>query len=192
MYGHALFGGDAPGEAAQNGAVGLAHVRKSHPQLGVIGSDERIGPHQIDVVPDQTDAARGQFRTDAACGIGENEPLDAEGAHNADGQGDLPHRVAFVAVKTSLHGEQGFTLKFAEDEPAGVEFDRRCRKMGDFVIGYDAGLPDLVGKRAQSRPQDDGEIEGPCIPGADPGRRLLYLFFQFHCAVLLNARRLIK
>jgi len=79
---------------------------KRVPKASSFGSDEGVGRH-VDVVADDHQVADAEGGVDAAGCIGDEEVFDAEAFHHAHGEGHFRHRISFVIVKPSLHGEHG-------------------------------------------------------------------------------------
>ena len=75
-----------------------------------------------------------------ACGIGDDQGVDAELVHDSYRQGDLLHAVAFVIMKTALHGHHRFAGKRAAHQLARMEFHRRFWKVRDGVVGKNLPL----------------------------------------------------
>ena len=90
---------------------------------------------EIDVVGDDHQVAYMECLVHASGGIADEECLDAQFVHHTHGEGDLLHRVAFVEMETTLHGENINPTKFAEDKFATMAFDGGYREVGNLRIG---------------------------------------------------------
>ena len=116
------------------GVVGLMHVGEAR-TCGEVLATQRMFREQIDMVGDDHQVANLEGWIHATCCIGDKECLDAQLVHDANGEGDSLHAVAFVVVETSLHGQDVNTSQLAEDELAGVAFYGRDREVRYLAIG---------------------------------------------------------
>ena len=64
-------------ERSQAACVHLRHVRKAWPESLVVGSGQRIDPHQIDVVVNDHEVTNGEVRVDPAGRVRQDDRLDA-------------------------------------------------------------------------------------------------------------------
>ena len=153
----ALFGSDGIGLANQLFVVGLAHVREAGAVGDVLSAQGMFG-EVVDMVGDDhqvTDLKRG---VGAATGVGDEEGLDAQLAHHADGVGDLFHRVTFVVVEAALHGHDLFVAQLAEDELATVAFNGGDGEVGDILVVDFILLGNFAGQATESGAEDDGRF----------------------------------
>ena len=70
----------------------------------------------------------------ATCCVRDEERLDAQFVHDADGERHLLHIVALVVVESALHGHDVDAPELAEDELAAMSFDGGNGEVGDFAI----------------------------------------------------------
>ena len=154
------FGRGLAGEVAELAVVGLAHIGEARAEFVKVGADEGVEAHhadQVKVVGDEHQVAGGVGGVDGAGGVGDDEGLDAEALHDADGQGDLGHGVAFVEVDAALHDEHGLVFEAADDELAGVAGDGGFGPVRQVAEGDAVGVADGVGKPAQAGAKDKGD-----------------------------------
>ena len=85
--------------------VGSRHIGEPRAEPIVVHADERIAIQQVDVVVDDHHVAGGKAWVQPAGGVGDDQQLDAERLHDADRKRGPLGRVAFVAVKPALHGD---------------------------------------------------------------------------------------
>ena len=107
---------------------------------GEVLSTKRMLREEVDMVGNDHDVADAELGVHATCGIADEERLDAQFVHHADGERDFLHGVAFVEVETSLHGHDVLVAKPSEDELAGMSLDGADGEVGDFVVGNLVGV----------------------------------------------------
>ena len=110
--------------------VRLDQVGKSGAEPIVVGPDQRVEPHQVDVVFDDDQVALVVERIQAAGGVGDDQEPAAELLHHADRKGDLPGRITLVEVKPPFHRDDRLTGQRAADQLALVALDGRPGKNG--------------------------------------------------------------
>jgi len=93
-----------PNLAGLHDDLSLKGVRLALPREYFIGTDQGTISQQIDVIGDQHQVAGTPQRMHSAAGIGYDEQPRAQRTHDADREGDLLQRVAFIAVEPPLHG----------------------------------------------------------------------------------------
>ena len=71
------------------------------------------------------------------------------------------HRVAFVVVDAALHRDHAFPAEGADDEVPLVADGRGHGESGEFVVGDDEGVLDLVGQHAEAAAEDDADLRLP-------------------------------
>ena len=91
----------------------------------------------------------------AARRVGHEEVADAQHLHHLDGQGDFEHAVALIIVDAPLHGDDGFSTQFPDNEVSLVADGGRGREAGDVPVGDGDALGNLVGQFSQAAAQDD-------------------------------------
>ena len=127
------FLGNLCGEIDEFVVVGLVHVREAWTGGEVLAAQGMLG-EEIDVVSDDHEVANLESGVHAACSVGDEERLDAQFVHDANGERHLLHVVAFVVVESALHGHDVDAPEFAEDELAAMSFDGGYGEVGDFAI----------------------------------------------------------
>ena len=95
--------------------IGARHIREAWAEHLDVGADERVG-EIVDVVADDHQITYAEGLVDTTCGVGDEEVLDTEELHHADGEGDLLHGVAFVVVEAPLHAQHGHAREGTSDE----------------------------------------------------------------------------
>ena len=113
--------------------VGLVHVRETRTGREVLAAQRMLGEH-VDMVGDNHQVANLEGGVHAAGSIADEERLDAQFIHHADGEGDGFHVVTLIIVEAALHGEYVYTAEFAEDELARVSLDGRHGEVGYFTV----------------------------------------------------------
>ena len=111
-----LFQGDAPRLSDQLAIIRTAHVRKADAEAVVVGADERVVAHEVDVVLDDHQVALGELRVHAAAGVADDQALAAQRLHHPHRQRDLLKRIALVKVETAFHRHDGLAGQPAADE----------------------------------------------------------------------------
>ena len=159
------FGGQFFRLPAHVPVIGVAHIGKTGACALVVGADKRILTGKIDVVFDQHQTARGKFRVERTGGVGDDQPVDADGFKRVDDFRNHLRTVAFVEMETSLQAENFALPQPADDHFAGMTgnggagkaFDRRivnCQRVFDGVgDGTEAGTEDDGGLRSFVRQQ---------------------------------------
>ena len=143
------------------------HVGEARPELGHVGTDQRIG-HQVDVVGDDHQVAHAERRVDAARSVRHKEVFDADLLHHAHREGHLLHRVALVVVEAALHGDDPAAFDLSEDHAALVALDRRNGESGNVLVFDDEPGVDLIGEIAQSGSEYDPHFGREILgPGSD-------------------------
>ena len=135
------------------------HVRKTGPQLGDVGADERIG-HQIDMVGDDHQVARTERRIDAARSVRHEQAADSQLFEHPHGEGHLLHGVALVVVEPALHGHDAAAVDPAENQAPLVPLDRRNGEIGNILVLDRVLHLDIVGEIAQTRTENDPHLGG--------------------------------
>ena len=151
------------------------HVWETGSQFGHVGPDQRIG-HQVDMVGDDHQVARAERCIDAARGVRDEQEADAEQPHDADREGHLLHRIAFVVVEPSLHGHDAAAARLAENQTSLVPLDRRDGEAGNVLVIERMARLDPVGEIAQPRAEHDAHL-GREISGRGPDERGGFLNF---------------
>jgi len=145
--------GNLHGPANHDRIVRTRHIGEARPQIIVIGADQRIAVHQVDVVFNDNDIALAVERIQAAASVGYDEDIGPEGAHHANGKRDLAMRVALVGMETSFHGDHGHALQHAARQDG--QRGRRTSIVGSEdggVVEHRFGL-DLTCQRTESVPK---------------------------------------
>ena len=89
-----------------------------------VDSPQRIVPHEIDDVVEDDDVGQSMSRIHPARRVRGEQNLRPERLHDAHGEGDFLHGVAFVEMKASFHGDHGNPAEIAGNELPGVRLDR--------------------------------------------------------------------
>ena len=89
----------------ESAVVGLDHVGEPGAEPIVIGADQRVQSHQVDVVLDDDQVALFVEWVQPARGVGDDQQPAAQLLHHPDRKGDLPGRITFVEVEPPFHRE---------------------------------------------------------------------------------------
>ena len=157
----AFFGGNGVGLADELFVIRFAHVRKAWTVGDVFAAQGMFG-EVVDVVGNDHQVADFEGRVGAPAGVGYKQGLDAQFAHDADGEGHFLHRIALVVVETALHGHDVLAAQLAEDELAAVSLDGREGEVGDVLVLYFILFGDFAGQASQAGAKDDGGF-GMCV-----------------------------
>ena len=126
--------------------------------------DQRVLPHQVDVIGDQHQLAGMKFGIDGAGGVGEDHAIDAALGQLANAQGDFGAGIAFVIMGAAgEHHHVGFA-QAAGDQLAGVSRGGDGRPSRDIrVRGFKTILKGF-GKRAQAAAENNSNATHNNIP----------------------------
>ena len=130
-----LLTGYGCGFLNQSHVVSLVHVREAGTGREVLAA-QRVFGEEIDVVSNNHQVADLERWVHAAGSVRNEEGLDAQFVHDAHGEGDLLHVVAFVIVEAALHGQDVNTTKLTEDKLSGMSFYGGHGEIGDVAVGY--------------------------------------------------------
>ena len=111
--------------------VRLDQVGKSGTEPIVVGADQRILPHQVDVVFDDDQVALVAERIQSPRGIGDDQELAAKLAHHPDRKSHLPGRITLVQVKPPFHRDDRLTGEPATNQLSLMALDGRLGKKGN-------------------------------------------------------------
>ena len=114
--------------------VGLVHVGEAGAGGEILAAEGMLG-EEIDVVGDDHDVADFEFGVHASGSIADEERLDAQFVHHADGEGHVLHRVAFIEMEAALHGHDVLASQPPEDEFAAMAFDGGNWEVGNVAVG---------------------------------------------------------
>ena len=134
-----LFLCNLVGQCNKLQVVRLMHVGEARSGGEVLAAQRVLG-EEVDVVGDNHQLANLELGVHAAGGIADEERLDAQLIHHANGERHLLHRVALVEVETTLHGHDVLAAQTSEDELAGVALDGGDGEVGNLGIGELVGF----------------------------------------------------
>ena len=117
-----LFCGYGLGLIDELAVVGLAHIREAWAVINILATERMLG-EVVDVVGDDHEVANLEIRVHAAGSVGYEEGLDAQLAHDSDGEGYLLHGIALVVMETALHGHDVLVAELTEDEFPAMSLD---------------------------------------------------------------------
>ncbi len=95
---------------------------------------------------------------DTAGGVGHEQVLDSDDLHHADRKRDKFHRVAFVEVDSSLHGDDRLAAQLAHDEVALVAYRRGDRESRDCLVRYCQRIAYAVRKFSKAAAKHDADF----------------------------------
>ena len=137
----------------QRMGVHLMHIRETRtPLFFVVAAQRMLGEH-VDVVVDDHQLANLEIGVHATGRVAQEQRLDAQLVHHADGVGYGLHVVALVVVETTLHGQYIHATQLAENQFAAVALDGGDRKIGDLLIGDLGTVSNLCGQVAEAGAQ---------------------------------------
>ena len=110
------------------------HVGKTRACGEVLAAQRMLG-EKVDMVCDNHQVANLEGRVHTTCSIRHEERLNAQLVHHSYGEGDILHRVAFVEMETTLHGEDVHPAEFAEDKGTGMSLYGRNGEVGNLTVG---------------------------------------------------------
>src|SRR6056297_907891 len=96
--------------------IWFTHIRKSWTELLVIGPHKRVIAYHIDVVPDEHNITGTVIRIHAAARITHKKRIGTVGFEHPQRKHNLLHVVAFIVVKTPLHGYNLFATERTEKQ----------------------------------------------------------------------------
>ena len=155
------------GYTAKRLGIGFGHVGKARAKAVIVGTGERIGAEEINVIPKDDEGAGLESEIDAAGGIGKNGSANAETRKDAHGENDFGRRITFVKMDAALHGSDGDAGTFADDKLASVADGGGKREIGDARVGDARGGFELVGKSAEAGAEDDGDLRAKLSASAN-------------------------
>ena len=91
-------------------------------------------------------------------GVGEDEGPHAQALEHPHGDGELLKVVALVVVEAAGHAHHPLPCHGAEDQLARVGGHGGHQKIGDVAVIHNNGILDGIGKGAQGRAQDNGDL----------------------------------
>ena len=112
----------------------------------------------VDVVGDQHEVTDFEVGVHAARGVADEERVDAQLVHGADGERHLGHGVALVVVEAAVERHDGLAAEASEEQASLMAFDGGHGEMGHVGIGERVDDVDLRGKVAEARAEDDGDV----------------------------------
>ena len=122
------------GEGAQARGVDGGHIGEAGAELLKVGAAEGTEVEELDVIGEEHQLAHVPVGVDAACGVGDEERLCAEQAHDAHGVSRLGHGVALVAVHPALHDRDAPAAERAEHEAPLMAGGGGGTEMGNLAV----------------------------------------------------------
>ena len=113
---------DAVGKLDELCVVGSVHFREAWTCRYVLAA-QRVFWKGVDVVGDNHKVAHVKSGVGTSSSIADEERLDAQFVHDANGERYFLHGVALIEVEAALHGQDVNAAQLAEDELAAVSFD---------------------------------------------------------------------
>jgi hypothetical protein len=124
---------------------------------------------EIDVICNKDELAGGEVGADAAGGVGDDQRFYAEAGEDADGKDDLAGGAALVGVDAALHDGERSAGEAAENQAAGVAFDRGAGEVRDLGVGDRDLVCQAVGESAETGAEDDTDVGAERGSLADEG-----------------------
>ena len=113
--------------------IGLVHIRETRTR-GEVLATQRMLWEEVDMVGDNHQVTNLEGRIHTTGSIADEEGLDAQLVHNANGEGYLFHIISLIVVETALHSHDVHTTEFTEDECTSVSLNGRYREVGDVAV----------------------------------------------------------
>jgi hypothetical protein len=135
--------GDIQGNFPHAGIVCIAHIRKTGARFieiwptQRIGRYQRIGSHHINMIVNQHQVARPEFRIQSARRIGHDQTTNSQTAQNPYRKRDFLHRIPFVEMDAALKSNTGYSLDGTKDKVALMTCNSGIGKMRNFSEGKD-------------------------------------------------------
>jgi len=118
----------------------------------------------VNVILDHHNITRLEVRVQSPGGVGDNQRIDSQQAHHANGQRHFGHRIAFVEVRAALHRQHRAPLKLADYQLPGVPQHGRARPVRNVGVGDHVCIGDLIHQRPQAGAED--QADGGLLTGA--------------------------
>lgn len=132
-HAYAFFGSNGIRLCNESVVVRFMHIGETRPCRKVL-SVQRVFWEEIDVVSNDHQVSYLEFGIHSARSIGHEKCLDAQFVHDANGECNFLHRIAFVEVEASLHRHDVNASEFAEDKFSAVPLYRGDGKVGNVGI----------------------------------------------------------
>ena len=109
----------------------------------------------------------------ASGGVCQQNGFDAEFGQDADREGDLTHRMAFVVMGPATQQQDGGVTGVPQNQISGMSGNPRLGKPGDPRIRDSDGAGEGVGERIESAAEEDRQTGGGaasvCERTVEPG-----------------------
>ena len=113
--------------------VGFVHIWETG-TCGEVLSTQRMLWEEVDMVRDNHQVTNLEGRIHTTGSIADEDGLDAQLVHNANGEGYLFHIISLIVVETALHSHDVHTTEFTEDERTSMSLNCRYREVGDVAV----------------------------------------------------------
>ena len=130
LQAHAGTHGHLEHLVAQCGRIDLRHIRETRSPGIHIGSDKRIGAHEVQMIGDEHDTAHLEKRIESTGRIGQNDRADPQSRHHPGCETDLVGRVPLVEMVAPLQDQTIRSLVTDKPKAASVPLDGRDGKSG--------------------------------------------------------------
>ena len=146
------------GEGAQTRGVDGGHIGKAGAELLKVGAAEGTEVEELDVIGEEHQLTHVPVGVDAAGGVGDEERLCAEQAHDAYGVSRLGHGVALVAVHPALHDRDAPAAERAEHEAPLMTGGGGGTEMGNLAVIDENRVFHGVAKEAEPAAEDQQRL----------------------------------
>ena len=159
-------------ESAQLGIVRGGHIREARSLRVDVRPNQRIVAEQVDMIGDQHEVAGHPQWMHAARDVRHDQRLCPERLQDANRKRDLLQRVALVAMEAPLHHRDPPAAECPKQQTTRMGLHGRRRKARHVRIRNRRVSAELVGERAQSGTENDGDFWNDCSPRLDGADRV--------------------
>ena len=168
-------------QSPQAGVKHLGHIGETGAEPLIVGPDEGVCAHHVDIIVDQHQGARLKAPVNAAGRVGQHHLLHPQQLEDVEGIADLLHGIALVEVEPPLQGQHLPAVEFACQQGALVARHAGQGEMRNLGVGDLLGVGKIGGQVAQARAQNHRDLGLARQPGPDKFGALPRLFVQlFH------------
>src|SRR5437870_3240016 len=146
------------GNSTQPRRIHFGHIGESRAKPIIVRTDERVGPHQVDVIVDDHQRALREAGIHASGRVGENHRPDAEQAERADGERHRRPAMAFVHVAAAGQRRNRAAAHRSDDELAVVTDDARDGPVRKVPVRHRHRVGERSGEIAEARTEHDSDL----------------------------------
>ena len=135
----------------------MSHVREARPETVVVGSKERVGALEIDVITESNQRSFGILQINTTSGIGQDHGFDAHSCENTNRKRDFFGSVTFVEMHAALHPCDGNIPDVSDNQLSSVPDGGRLRKVRNLLVWDFRRATKFIGKGAQAGTQNQSD-----------------------------------